>query len=54
MICSLVWTFSLKMGTVVDVEKNVIQVCNGSRMEVEALPLIWSTCCMCWRNLRME
>ncbi len=27
------------MGMVVDVEKDVIQVCNGPRMEVEVLPL---------------
>ncbi len=29
----------IKIGIVVDVEKNIIQVCNGPRMEVEVLPL---------------
>jgi hypothetical protein len=32
--------FLIKIGVVVDVEKGVIQVHNGPRMEVEVLPLI--------------
>jgi hypothetical protein len=31
--------FLIKIGLVIDVEKGVIQVCNGPEMEVEVLPL---------------
>jgi predicted aspartyl protease len=31
--------FLMKIGAVVNVEKGIIQVCNGPRMEVEVLPL---------------
>jgi predicted aspartyl protease len=32
--------FLIKIGAVIDVEKGIIQVCNGLRMEVEVLPLM--------------
>jgi hypothetical protein len=37
--------FLMKIGVVVDVEKGVIHVKNGSRVAVEILPFnMWSTC----------
>lgn len=31
--------FFMKIETIVDVEKGIIQICNGLGMEVEVLPL---------------